>query len=135
MNSDWATKVFLQWKSEGIELNPPSTLIIINQVEENLSIIFPASFKALYLMADGFKDNDWRENMFSIWPIERILCEYEEREDKMFVGFSDFLINSHALGFCKGLEGVYKDVRRPFPVAKTFEECIDLINADSSLIY
>ncbi|HKC35311.1 MAG TPA: SMI1/KNR4 family protein, partial [Chitinophagaceae bacterium] len=104
MNNEWVTKALLQWKSEGIELNPPSIPALIKQAEEKLSFIFPDSFKCLYLMVDGFKDNDWRENMFSIWPIERILYEYNKRGDKAFVGFSDFLLNSHALGFYKDLD-------------------------------
>jgi hypothetical protein len=135
MHNEWVTKALLQWKNEGIELNPPSKPEIIKLAEEKLSFNFPVSFKNLYLEVDGFKGNDWRENMFSIWPIERILSEFNESEDKTFIGFSDFLINSYALGFYKDLDGIYKDVDRHFPVAKTFEECIDLINSDSLLIY
>ena len=135
MSNEWITKALIQWKNEGIELNPPSTSLIIKLAEEKLSFNFPVDFKRLYLQIDGFKDYDWRENMFSIWSIKRILAEFDEREDKAFIGFSDFLVNSHALGFYRDLNGIYKDVDRHFPVAKTFEECIDLINSDSSLIY
>jgi|LakMenEpi03Aug12_release.lakeMendotaPanAssembly.Ray.scaffolds.fasta_scaffold537562_1 hypothetical protein len=135
MNNDWPLNAILQWQGEGIKLNPPCTEDILRQAEKKLSFNFPDSFKKLYLIADGFKDDDWRENMFSIWPINRILIEFHQRQDERFVGFADFLINSHALGFYKDLDGIYKDVDRYLPVASTFEECIEFINVDSPNLY
>ena len=135
MKSNWLNQALRQWQNEGIALNPPTTLTTISDAEQKLIFTFPDSFKELYLAADGFKDNAWRENMFSIWPIERILFEFIERKDSLFIGFSDYLINSHALGFYRGFDGIYKDVDPHFPVARSFEECINFINSDTSMIY
>ena len=60
-------------------------------------------------MVDSIKENDWLKNMFSIWPIESIMDDIEI-EGKTFPGFSDLLMNSHASGISKDVDGIYKDI-------------------------
>ena len=67
--------------------------------------------------------------------MERILKEYQEDDDNNYVGFCDYLINSHSIGFFKSEEGIYKSYSQIHPIAKTFREAIDLINTNSDLLY
>ena len=124
-----------QWKSESIRLNGPSSLEVIEQVENLVQFSFPDDFKALYLRVDGFKDWDVRPNMFSIWPLERIVDEYKENQDKNFIGFSDYLINSHHIGFYKHKIGIYICHAEYFAISPNFIESIQAINSDSEAIY
>ena len=32
-------------------------------------------------MVDGFKENDWLKNMFTVWPIESLMDENNDGED------------------------------------------------------
>lgn len=136
MRNDWTHAVIQQWRSEGIEINQSATPETISNAELILGFTFPDDFKELYLQVNGFANWDWRPNMFSIWPIERILKEYGEESNKNHVGFSDFLINSHQIGFIKGREGVFVLYGEyPDKIADTFLEAIHLINSDSDKIY
>ena len=100
------------------------------------------------MITDGFKEWDWRPNMFSIWPLQRIIDEYLEQRSKSattlpyrqeqsenFVGFCDYLINSHQIGFLKDRIGVYKSYDEFNPIAESFREILLLINKDADLIY
>jgi hypothetical protein len=75
--------------------------------------------------------------MISIWPLDRISREYGRYEN--FVGFGDYLINSHVYGFLKDQQGVFKnyDLAKSTPekIAETFEEAVSLINLNSDLLY
>ena len=73
--------------------------------------------------------------MFSVWPIERIIKEYHEDESKDFVGFADWLVHSHAIGFVKRHMGIFKSYDLENPVADSFVEAMLLINTDSARIY
>jgi hypothetical protein len=126
-----------QWRHEKIQLNPGASPDLISEVEASIGFTFPAGFKELYIEVNGFSDCDWRENMFSIWPVEKILEEYRGRTDHEFIGFSDFLIHSHDIGFLKSQPGVFKtyDGETYVFVAASFLDAVKLINADSALIY
>jgi hypothetical protein len=141
-------KTIEQWKVEQIQLNPPATLDEIKQAEETVNYTFPPDFKELYLKVNGFKDWDWRPNMFSLWPLQRIIDEYLEElsrnsgkppfqneHARNFVGFCDYLINSHQIGFFKNRPGVYKSYDEFNAIAQSFNEALQLINSDSDLIY
>jgi hypothetical protein len=108
----------------------------INDAELSLDFQFPSTFKELYKKANGFRDDDWNEHMISIWPLSQI---FQEQRFPNFVGFSDYLINSHVYGFIRGTSGIYKyyDLAECIPVkiADTFEEAINLINTDDALLY
>lgn len=96
---------------------------------------FPTDFKELFQKANGFEDFDWNGHMFSLWSIERILIEYREDKDNNYIGFCDFLINAHSIGFLKTDEGIFKSYTQIEPIAKTFREAIELINTNSDLLY
>jgi len=132
---NWAETAIQQWKAEGIELNPGISAEELNRTEKMLDFVFPYQFKELYIKVNGFHNNDWRVNMFSLWPVERIIEEYNFRTDKNFIGFSDYLINMHQIGFTKNKEGIYKCMDNPEFITDTFEQGIHLINIDSELIY
>lgn len=132
---DTTANIISQWKLEKIELNPPASGETISEAEKIINFIFPSEFRNLYLKVNGFKNWDWRANMFSIWPIERIVDEYNQGKAKDFVGFSDYLINSYQIGFFKGRIGIYKSYDEFNPIAHSFDEAILLINSDADLIY
>ena len=134
----WTDSVISFWKSKGIHLQSGATLEEIEETEKIVGIKFPEDFKVLYSKVDGFRDNDWNENMISLWPLSRIHDEYGRYPD--FVGFSDFLINSHVFGFLKDQKGVFKnydlaDTGLPQKIAESFQEAIELINVNSDLLY
>ncbi|HEY8957364.1 SMI1/KNR4 family protein, partial [Chitinophaga sp.] len=110
---------------------------LISAVEASIGFTFPAGFKELYTEVNGFPDGDWRENMFSIWPLEKILEEYSGSTDHEFIGFSDFLIHSHDIGFVKTQPGVFKRYggEEYVFIAASFLDAIALINTNSDLIY
>ena len=129
-------KIKETWVSENIKLNPPATPESINTAEETINFRFPDDFKEFYLKLDGFADWDWTKNMFSIWPLARILEEYHNESDKSFIVFADYLINSHHIGFMKEKKGVFKNIGgNPELIAKTFSEAIFLIDSDADILY
>lgn len=135
MTNDWTERVIQQWQTEEIELNSGLSEDELIHSEKNLGFVFPDQFKELYLKVNGFHNNDWRTNMFSLWPIDRIIEEYNSSSDKNFIGFSDYLINSHQIGFNKDKIGIYKYHDKAEFIADTFDQAIHLINIDSELIY
>lgn len=136
MTTIWTDKIIDLWTSEKIKLSQPATVDEIRVVEEALDFQFPFDFKELYLKVDGFIDWDWTRNMFSIWPLMKILEEYQKESDKNFIVFADYLINSHHIGFIKGENGVFKNYGAiPEFIAETFSEAIVLINSDADILY
>jgi len=87
MTNTWTDKIIAIWTIDKIKLSPPATIDKINATEESLIFQFPSDFKELYLKLDGFVDWDWTKNMFSIWPLERIVEEYNREPDKTFIVF------------------------------------------------
>lgn len=136
----WVQNILSKWKNEGIKINQGASLEEIEEVEDALNFKFPDDFKKLYLTLNGFNGLDWQEHMFSFWPLEMIVEQYSQDKNKDFVGFSDFLLASHYIGFRKSKSGIYK--RYSFMgndenelIAKTFEEAVSMINSSSDLIY
>lgn len=129
-------KIKETWASQNIKLNPPTNPDSITTAEEIINFQFPDDFKEFYLQMDGFLDWDWTKNMFSIWPIARILEEYHQEEDKNFIIFADYLINAYHIGFVKGEKGVFKICdETPELIADTFTEALFLIDSDADLLY
>ncbi|MBB6331828.1 hypothetical protein HNP24_002778 [Chryseobacterium sediminis] len=125
-----------KWAGENIKLSPPATADSVKATEEIIDFQFPDDFKEFYLQLDGFADWDWTKNMFSIWPLARILEEYHSESDKNFIVFADYLINSHHLGFVKGKKGVFKNCGDiPELIADTFSEAVFLISSDADILY
>lgn len=131
----WADKVISYWKSKGIKLQNGISLTTISESENIIGFRFPMAFIKLYKKVNGFEDWSWNEYMFSVWPLEKIVEEYHESNDKNFISFCDYLINSHCIGFLKEHNGVFKDYNQTKPISSTFQEVIELINTDSKLIY
>jgi SMI1 / KNR4 family (SUKH-1) len=136
----WVNKIVLKWRSEGVKINKPATTESIKNVETILGFQFPNDFKELYLEMNGFLDLDWQEHMFTLWPLEMIINEFNESADKDFVGFCDYLLASHEIGFSKSRSGIYKIYAQinhyeNDPIANTFEELIYLINSGDESVY
>jgi hypothetical protein len=132
---DWAIGIERFWREQGIPLEPGVPEAYIRQTAMALGIEFPPALVVLYTRVNGFTENNWNPGMFVIWPLERILDEYAKSKDKDFVGFSDFLICSHVIGFRKDREGIWKEYDPHLAICATFEEAIELINADSILVH
>lgn len=131
-----ADKIKEKWANENIKLSPPATPESITAAQEIIDFQFPDDFKELYLKLDGFADWDWTKNMFSIWPLAKILEEYHNENDKSFIVFADYLINAHHIGFVKGKNGVFKNSTETHElIADTFSEVILLINSDADILY
>lgn len=129
-------KIKVTWTNENIKLNPPSTPESIKATEEIIGFQLPDDFKEFYLQLDGFVDWDWTKNMFSIWPLAKILEEYHNESDKSFIVFADYLINSIQFGFLKRKHGVFKYSGESYEwIADTFSETIFLISSDADILY
>ena len=131
----WTDQAISLWTSKGIKLQNSISVDIIPDFEKLLDFRFPKDFIDLYIKVNGFEDFDWNEHVFSLWSLERILKEYHEEKDTNYIGFCDFLINSHSIGFLKSGIGIYKSYEQTQPIATTFEDAIFLINSNSDLIY
>jgi len=135
---DWVKDVILKWKSEGVELNPPATIFEIENTETVLSYKFPPDFKALYLYANGFASFDMQEHMFSLWSLNAIIEEFKNvYADSNFIGFCDFLIASHFIGFAKDRSGIFKhyNYTEKKAIARTFKELVEMINSGDKEVY
>jgi hypothetical protein len=131
----WTENVISLWKDKEIKLERGASLTAIDQVEKIIGFQFSESFKNLYLKVNGFRNLDSDDNMFSIWPIEKIKEEYLLDTNKNFIGFCDYMIFSYCIGFLKNSDGVFIDHKQMDPIAPTFEESLDLINSNSSRLY
>jgi hypothetical protein len=134
-NSHWAHSVKDLWLLSGLNLEFGTQVEDMECTESFVGFKFPPDMKELYQLVNGFKDWDSNKSTISIWPMVRIRDEYETSRDKNFVGFCDYLINSHCIGFFKGRSGIYKSYDEFNPIAPSFSEAINLINNDSDLIY
>jgi hypothetical protein len=135
---NWAHTVATKWKTEGVKTNEPATSEMISQVEDALDFTFPDDFKELYLEIDGFRGLDWQKHLFTIWPLKMIVTEFNDSNDKDFIGFSDFLLASHCIGFRKSQNGIFKIyglVSDNESITTTFKETIEMINSNHKLIY
>ena len=132
---NWADQAIHIWTSNGIKLQNGISIDKISDFEKLLDFKFPQDFIELYSKANGFEDFDWNENMFSLWSLDRILKEYQEDGHINYIGFCDFLINSHSIGFFKTDNGIFKSYDQTQAIGNTFKEGIELINSKSDLIY
>lgn len=133
---DWIKEAIAFWDECEVKMNPPATAADFEKAETILSFSFPDDFKALYAVVNGFDDYEWQEYMFSFWSLSRIIEEFVESENKNIIGFCDFLINSHVIGFKRNTVGIFNDYSTDHePIALTFIEAIDMINSGSREIY
>jgi hypothetical protein len=134
-NDDWAIGIERYWRAQGTGLQQGVPEAYIHQTGNDLGIVVPPAFVALYKQMNGFKKNVWTPGMFIIWSLERMLEEHIIEKDRNFVGFSDFLICSHVIGFRKDKEGIWKDCDPHLMICASFEEAIELIKQDSLLVH
>ena len=133
-------EIIKYWKQSRIELNSGVNLESIQKLEKKVNFEFPQSFKEFYTEINGFKDRDWNENMFTMYPLERIEEEYFDLKSDVFIPFCDFLINAHQIGFSKDVKGIYINYQhhlldRNDKVAETFEQSLVEIINNSDKIY
>ncbi len=134
-NSNWIDQAISFWQEKGIKLNTGLSKNEIAEFEKLLNYSFPQEFIELYQKVNGFEDFGWNNEMFSLWSLDRVLKEYQESNVENYIGFSDYLINSHQLGFLKEDNRIYKNYDFSNPIADNFKEVIALINSNSVLIY
>jgi hypothetical protein len=134
---NWIQKVIEKWTAEGVRLNPPASIVELENTESSLKFKFPNDFKEFYLQTNGFYGLDWQEHMFTLWPLDMIIREFEGNVNKNFIGFCDFLLASHCLGYNRDKPGGFKSYgfEDGEQIAGTFEEVISMINSNSELIY
>lgn len=138
--NEWADSVCNLWKSQGLDISEGASLSIIENTEQRISFKFPEAFKELYKKVNGWNDMAWNEHMFSIRPLDRIIEEYKYRRHPDFIGFCDYLINSHWIGFVRHKPGIFKryDLEghsNPEKIADRFEEAIEMINTNADTLY
>lgn len=133
--SHWTDKTIAYWVSKSIKLEAGVPEEKIASIEEVMGLKFPSDFRELYLKVNGFADNDWNEGLFSLWPIQRIYEEYHGNGDASYIGFCDYLINSHTIGFDRADGHIYKDYDQAAPIAESFRHFIELLNNDDDLLY
>jgi len=132
--ASWVDQAISIWIRNQIKLNSGASLDKIFEVERLLDFKFSQDFIELYGKANGFVDFDWNEHMFSLWSLERIVKEYQEDDDDNYIGFCDYLINSHTIGFYKSDRRIYKYYDAPGMIAESFEEFISLLNSNDEVL-
>lgn len=135
---NWVQNVLSKWRSEGVKLNPPASVTEIEKVETILDFKFPQDFKDLYSQANGFDALDWQEHMFTFWPLGMIVEAFESpHSNGNFIGFCDWLLASHLIGFNRDKPGVFKSYYNDDGefIADTFNTVVDMINSNNGLIY
>jgi hypothetical protein len=133
---NWLQELLIKWRSEGVKLNPPASVAEIENAETVLDFKFPEDFKAFYLQVNGFADFYMQEEQFTLWPITEIIKTFGF-EDTEFIGFCDYLVNSHSIGYSKKFQGIFKDYAHVSDsiIAKTFKELIEIINSNPAIAY
>lgn len=137
---NWADTVVRLWTAQGLALNEGATADTIAATEKQLSFIFPPSFKVLYTTVNGWTNWAWNEHMFSLWPLDKIMEEYACGRHTGFIGFCDFMINSHWIGFVRDKPGIFKryDMEGhsdPVKIADSFEEAIEMLHTNPDALY
>jgi hypothetical protein len=131
----WTDQAILLWKEKSIKLNAGLSQNEIAEFEKLLNFTFPQDFIELYQKVNGFEDFEWNNELFSLWSLDRISKEYQEGNSEKYIGFCDYLINSHNIGFLRTDNRVYKNYDHSNPIADNFKDIIILINSNSELIY
>ena len=131
----WTDQAIALWTEKGIKLQKGISVDSLHDFEKSLDFKFSQDFIDLYTKVNGFEDLDWNEHMFSLWPLDRILKEYKEDGDTNYVGFCDYLINSHSIGFYKDDGRIYKYYNEPEAISDSFQNFILLLNSNDDMLY
>jgi hypothetical protein len=126
-------KIEAQLIQQKIELNPGVTVAQLIEVEDQLDFKFSDSFKNFYLSYNGFKEDVMDQSFLYLWPIQKVLLNFDNENE--FIGFCDFMVNSHSIGFLKTRQGIFKSYAQVKPICQTFDEFLFLwSNDDPELI-
>lgn len=132
--ADWIDETINGWKRTDVKMQSGISTDYFLEFEKKLNFIFPADFKEFYQQANGFVDCDWNENMFSLWSLEKIFEEFQLDKNENFIGFCDYLIGIHSIGYFKNEGGIFINTEYA-KICNTFEEFIVLLNSNSDLLY
>ena len=137
MNSPapWINEAILTWQKEGIALQPGALETYIAEIQPWLGFTFPNDFYEFYKVVNGFARYESNKELFSLWSLETLWEEYLGSKDNEFIGFCDYMINSYQFGYLKSQPGIYRNAIGFEKVANSFSEFIELLNADSDLLY
>jgi hypothetical protein len=129
MTDIWIQNAIKYWKSEKTELSPGTDLNSVISLEKDIGIKLPIDFVEFYQIVNGFKNLGVNNNLFCIWSIEKIRADYTISYDKEFIGFGDYMMASHEIGFFKNIDGVFNDYDLEKPLTNSFKEFIHFINS------
>jgi hypothetical protein len=136
---NWVQGFISKWKLEGIKLNPPATIVEIENTEAALNFKFPADFKEFYLQVNGFDDWDMLCNSYiSLWPLDRIVDEGKDWGEPEFIGICDWAVRCYAIGFHRHKAGFFKlhnKLDDTECIDISFAELIGAIDRDDNMIY
>lgn len=131
----WITEAIACWSASKIELQPGVSLAKIHEAEKQLQFNFPQDFIDLYTTANGFKNGDMNNYLFSLWPLEQIQEEYTREDDNDYIAFCDFLIFSNTIGFSKTTGHICNGGHSSISITESFLQCIWMINNDHENVY
>jgi hypothetical protein len=137
MNSPapWINEAILTWQQEGIRLRPGALETYIVEMEQWLGFSFPQDFYEFYKVVNGFERYESNKELFSLWSLETLWEEYLGSKNNEFIGICDYMINSYQFGYLKSQPGIYRNAIGFEKVANSLSEFIELLNADSDLLY
>ena len=118
-----------------LKLNTSASDQQISDAQHVLNFVFPEDFVYFYNRINGFSENDVTNELFGIWPIERIIEEFDSTEQRDFIAFGDYMINSHSFGYSRSNPGIFKSYDLTQSVANSFEQTLRLMLIDSSNLY
>lgn len=101
-------KVVARWTSENTGHTPPLGPSRVKEMLQMLTEEVPEDAIALYCQTGGVAEGDMDNNLFSLWPLEKVVEEAQSTPSKR-VEFGDFLIDSHrySLAFTEGRSEVW----------------------------
>jgi SMI1 / KNR4 family (SUKH-1) len=129
MADTWIRDAIKYWKLDKIDLLLGADLSSISSLEKEVGVKLPTDFIEFYMIVNGFKNLSVNNNLFCIWPIEKIKEDYLVSNNKNFIAFCDYMIASQTIGLSKISDGVFNDFDIEKPVANTFKEFINFINS------
>ncbi|RYZ49363.1 MAG: hypothetical protein EOP49_16435 [Sphingobacteriales bacterium] len=123
------TLIIEDWRREGIPLNGPASEAEIAACEAELQFRFPADFRHLYSVCNGFAEWQMDTKLLSLWPLKMIRFENHKPG---FIAFADYLANGSQIGYIASWPGVYHDYNRD-KFCDSFDEFIDHWRRDSGM--
>ena len=100
--------VVARWTGENTEHTPPLGSSRVKELLQMLTDEAPGDAITLYCETGGMEEGHMDNNLFSLWPLEKVIAEARSGPGKR-VEFGDFLIDSHrySLAFTEGRSEVW----------------------------